>query len=96
MYSSQDGNTPLHIASRMGKSGTVQHLLSLPGINVNIKNVNNQTPIMLAQDYRVLRLLEKYMKCCDDFPVHTITKVVLCGNTGAGKSTLAQVRSIFI
>ena len=49
---------------------------------------------MLAQDYGILALLQKYMKSCEDFPVHTVTKVVLCGNTGAGKTTLAQVRII--
>ena len=61
---------------------------------MSIKDVNNGTPVMRARDYRILALLKKYTKSCDDFPVHTVTKVVLCGNTGAGKSTLAQVRMI--
>ena len=80
-----------------GSFDVVQNLLSAPGINVDIKDAVGRTPVMVAeQDYRILALLEKCMKCYDDFPVHTITKVVLCGNTGAGKSTLAQVRSIFM
>ena len=61
---------------------------------MSIKDVNDKTPVMRAGDYRILALLKKYTKSCDDFPVHTVTKVVLCGNTGAGKSTLAQVRMI--
>ena len=61
---------------------------------MSIKDVNNGTPVMRTRDYRILALLKKYTKSCDDFPVHTVTKVVLCGNTGAGKSTLAQVRMI--
>ena len=61
---------------------------------MNIKDAENRTPVMHARDYRILALLKKYTNSCDDFPVHTITKVVLCGNTGAGKSTLAQVSII--
>ena len=72
----------------------VQLLLSVPGIDVNIKDAENNTPVMCARDYHILALLKKYTKSCDDFPVHTVTKVVLCGNSGAGKSTLAQVRII--
>ena len=59
---------------------------------MNIKDAENKTPVMCAGDYRILALLKKYTKSCDNFPVHTVTKVVLCGDTGAGKSTLAQVR----
>ena len=68
--------------------------MPVPGIDVSIEDVNNRTPVMRAGDYRILALLKKYTKSCDDFPVHTVTKVVLCGNTGAGKSTLAQVSMI--
>ena len=68
--------------------------MPVPGIDVSIEDVKNRTPVMRAGDYRILALLKKYTKSCDDFPVHTVTKVVLCGNTGAGKSTLAQVSMI--
>ena len=90
----QPGSTPLHIACARGSLDIVQLLLPVPGIDVNIRNVNNQTAVMRAEDYRILALLKKYTQSCDEFPVHTVTKVVLCGHTGAGKSTLAQVRII--
>ena len=90
----QPGVTPLHVSCARDSLDVVQLLLSVPGIDVNIKDAINRTPVMRAHDYRILALLKKYTKCCDDFPVHTVTKVVLCGNTGAGKSTLAQVRII--
>ena len=90
----QPGVTPLHVSCARNSLDVVQLLLSVPGIDVNIKDARNRTPVMHAHDYRILALLKKYTKSCDDFPVHTVTKVVLCGNTGAGKSTLAQVRII--
>ena len=35
----QDGYTPLHLAARGGHITCVDHLLTTPGIDVNIKNV---------------------------------------------------------
>ena len=37
-YPLQDGNTPLHHAAMGGHTTFVEHLLSTPGIDVNIKN----------------------------------------------------------
>ena len=34
----QGGNTPLHLAAKGGRTTCVEHLLSTPGIDVNIKN----------------------------------------------------------
>ena len=39
MYPLQDGCTPLHLAARGGHTACVEHLLSTPGIDGNIKNV---------------------------------------------------------
>ena len=38
LYSLQDGDTPLHLAARGGHTTCVEHLLSTPGIDVNIKD----------------------------------------------------------
>ena len=38
LFPLQDGNTPLHYAARGGYSTCVEHLLSTPGIDVNIKD----------------------------------------------------------
>ena len=38
LYPLQDGNTPLHLAAKKGHTTCVEHLLSTPGIDVNIKN----------------------------------------------------------
>ena len=37
-YPFQDGGTPLHIAAMKGRTTCVKHLLSTPGIDVNIKD----------------------------------------------------------
>ena len=38
LYSLQDGNTPLHIATMKGHTVLVMNLLSNAGIDVNVKN----------------------------------------------------------
>ena len=38
LYSLQYGDTPLHLAAKGGHTACVVHLLSTPGIEVNIKN----------------------------------------------------------
>ena len=82
----------MHGAAEYGRLGVVNLLLSTPGIEVNKQNSKHQTPLMLATDYGVLTTLQKYSTSCEDFPVHRFSKAILCGNTGAGKTTLAQVR----
>ena len=38
LYPPQDGYTPLHLAAKSGHTACVEHLLSTPGIDVNIKD----------------------------------------------------------
>ena len=38
LYPLQDGYTPLHYAAERGNTTSVEHLLSTPGIDVNIKD----------------------------------------------------------
>ena len=72
----------------------MKRLLSIPGVGVNIRNSNQQTPLMLATKYDAVTLLQKYTTSVEDYPVHTFSKVILCGDTGAGKSSLAKVQGI--
>ena len=85
----QDGNTALHLAARDDKASCVRALLSHPGIDINIKNGERQTAMMVA-GYTSLGVF-KEMKACKDFPVDSYGKIVLCGSSGAGKSTMTQV-----
>ena len=38
LYPLQNGDTPLHLAAMGGLTTCVEHLLSTPGIDVNIRN----------------------------------------------------------
>ena len=38
LYPLQNGSTPLHLAIRGGHTTCIEHLLSTPGIDVNIKD----------------------------------------------------------
>ena len=67
--------------------------MSHPDIDVNIKNHEGRTAMMVAK-YRSLGVFKKMLQTCKDFPADSYDKVVLCGNSGAGKSTLTQVRSV--
>ena len=94
VYPFQDANTPLHLAAWVGHTTCVKRLLSAPGIDVNVSNHVQQTPLMMATKYDVIKLLQMYTTCYEDYPVHTFSKVILCGHTGAGKSSLAKVKWI--
>ena len=60
------------------------------------KNRNNQTAMELAYHdnvnrFGILKMFEPFEQCRKDFPVESYSKVFFCGNTGAGKSSLAAV-----
>ena len=82
------------MAAERGHEGCVRLLLSTPGTDANLVNRNGNTPLKLATDYDVLTLLQKYTTSCEDFPLHTYGKVIMCGDSGVGKSTLTKVRCI--
>ena len=66
-------------------------LLSHPGIDINLKNNRGQSAIMVAL-YKSLIVFNRVAKTCTAFPVDSYGKVVLCGSSGAGKSTMTQVK----
>ena len=80
------------MAAERDHGDCVRLLLSAPGINVNLENYRGNTPLNLATDYEVLTLLQKYTTSCEDFPVHAYGKVIMCGDSGAGKTTLIEAR----
>jgi E3 ubiquitin-protein ligase mind-bomb len=48
----EGGNTPLHIAAKKACTFMVEALLSVPHININIRNKRNQTPLDVANEER--------------------------------------------
>ena len=86
----QAGDTALHLAATLDQADYVRLFLSQPGIDVNIKNNEGCTAMMNA-GYKSLSVFNQMLKTCKDFPADSYGKVVLCGNSCAGKSTLTQV-----
>ena len=89
------GDTPLHIACRYGYLYIVQYLLSTGKVDPLAKNKYGTTPVEYAsrQDnsYDLLKLFQSFSQCERDFPVHTYTKHILTGYSGAGKTTISQL-----
>ena len=74
----------------------VKSLLSSGKINPMAKNRRNQTAMELVyrnagNRFDILKMFERFQQCRKDFPVESYSKVFFCGNTGAGKSSLAAV-----
>ena len=88
-------DTPLHYACRYGHTHIVQYLLSTGIVDSLAMNEYDQTPVDYASrndnSYDLLKLFQSFPQCKRDFPVHTYTKLVLTGYSGAGKTTISQL-----
>ena len=86
--------TPLHYACRHNHAHIVQYLLSTGKVDPLAKDDEGKTPMYYAADrgnYDLLKLFRSFPQFKRDFPVHTYTKLVLTGNSGAGKTTTSQL-----
>ena len=91
--SSKDGNgwTPLHLACYNKWAHIVKYLLSTGRVNPLDKNKSGYTALYFAsQDYNIIKLFEPFEECRISFPVHMFTKLILIGNSGVGKTTIAK------
>ena len=87
--------TPLHYACQSGHVHIVQYLLSTGKVDPLAKDDNGKTPMFYAADswksYDLLKLFRSFPQFKRDFPVHTYTKLILTGYSGAGKTTTSQL-----
>ena len=88
-----DGETPLHIACSYGHAHIVQYLLSTGRVNPLTKDKYGCTALTCASDrYDLIKLFEPFEECIRTaFPVHTFTKLILTGDSGAGKTTITEL-----
>ena len=88
-----NGKTPLHYAChRIGQPHIVQYLLSTRRVNPLTKDKDDHTALYYASDkYDIIKLFEPFEKCRTAFPVHTFTKLILTGDSGAGKTTITEL-----
>ena len=87
------GWTPLHLACRHNHAQTVQFLLSTGQVNPLAKNKYGQTALFWASGkYDIIKLFHpRFEECRTAFPVHTFTKLILTGDSGAGKTTITEL-----
>ena len=88
------GDTPLHHACLHGHAHIVQYLLSTGRVDPLAKNTYGITPVDLASRhkncYDLLKLFQSFPQF-KNFPVHTYSKLILTGYSGAGKTTTSQL-----
>ena len=85
------GWTPLHKACQFNHAHIVQYLLSTGRVNPLTKNKVGLTAFSYASGkYDIIKLFEPFEECRTAFPVHTFTKLILTGDSGAGKTTTAK------
>ena len=86
------GNTPLHEACINDHPKIVEYLLSIELVDPLTKNKNGNTALYYASGkFDVVKLFQPFEKCRTAFPVQTCTKLILIGDSGAGKTTIAEV-----
>ena len=88
------GWTPLQNSCGSDHAHIVQYLLSTGRVNPLTKNKGKfgRTALYYASDkYDIIKLFEPFEECRTAFPVHTFTKLILTGDSGAGKTTLTEL-----
>ena len=60
--------------------------------NPLIEDESGNTALYYASgNYDIIRLFEPFEECRTAFPVHTFTKLILTGDSGAGKTTITEL-----
>ena len=77
---------------RNGQPHIVQYLLSTGRVNPLTKDKDNHAALEYASGkYDIVKLFEPFEECRTAFPVHTFTKLILTGDSGAGKTTITEL-----
>ena len=88
----KNGYTPLHYACLYNHAHIVQYLLSTGRVNPLTENILGDTALSFASHkYDIIKLFEPFEECRTAFPVHTFTKLILTGDSGAGKTTITEL-----
>ena len=95
MSRDRNGNTPLHNLCKYSNCiPAIEYFLSTGKIDPLCRNNSGDTPLMLLDGEtrkKVNDVFAKFGSIKVSHPVNSYVNVVLFGNPGAGKSTLAQV-----
>lgn len=88
----KDGNTPLHLASMLGRSSTVRLLLDHPGVDESSQNYQRKAPIDLARTPEIFQQLQLARSLYVDAKVKEIQDLVSNANYGKLESVLEDSR----
>ena len=98
----RDGNTPLHLACKYfnGDTTIIEYILSSQKADPLAINCNGETPVMILHqsncdkvedEKRIRQLFTRFGNVKVFHSINSYVNVVLLGDPGAGKSTLAKV-----
>ena len=89
----RNGDTLLHYACKYNHPQIAQFLLSTGKVDPLAENKEDKSPLDYAcrHGYDLLKLFQSFPQCERDFPVHTYTKLILTGYSGAGKTTISRL-----
>ena len=87
----EDGETPLHYACIHSHSHIVLYLLSTGRVNPQAADKYRLTALSYAiYKYDIIKLFQPFIASKTAFPVHTFAKLILTGDFGSGKTTVAK------
>ena len=95
------GNTPLHLACLFRRKEVVKCVLDIGKVDPDTPNHNGKMPITMAYDTNITTCLirsgakgsgivDVFQKFKEQAPLDDIVRIVFLGESGVGKSTLAQ------
>ena len=85
-----NGRTILHLAATRGHVHIVKWLLRDKRINLMARDKWNSTFLDLAKEDWNFHFLDPLIESFNNYPIHTFVKTILTGNSGAGKTILAN------
>ena len=88
VHTAHSGDTPFHSACKYNQVEVVQFLLSTGECDPLAKNTEGLTPVEIAPSSEISALLDHF--CKGKYPLESVVKVFVLGDSMAGKSTLVQ------
>ena len=85
----KDGRTPLHWAFMHNHVDIVRYLLSTGQVNPLVEVTYGGNALSIARGDDMIKLFQPFETAL--FPVDTFTKLILIGDSGAGKTTIAEL-----
>lgn len=88
----KDGNTPLHLASMLGRSQLVRLLMSQGGVDDSIANYQGRTPLDLARNPNVFQQLQLARSVFLDEKVNEVHSFIASGDYNGLEKLLVEHR----